>query len=1104
MVSLADAYVRIRPDTSGLDADGIAKPASAMGKKAGEEAGKAFGISFSSLLKSAGVAAAGLATGQIAGFFKSTIEAASNVSEAQNKVAVVFGKSTQSVLDFGKQSATSMGLSKASYLDAVGTLGNLFVALKLPGPEAAKMSTNMVKLAGDLASFNNTSPEDALEALRSGLVGETEPLRQYGVNINAATLQTEAMKLGLIDNIKTALTPAQKAQATYALVLDQTKTAQGDFTRTSGGLANQQRILKAQFDDLKSTIGAALLPAFTSLVHIVTERVVPGIKEFISGLQGKNELSEFPSRLNVAGRGVWAFFQAFKDGQVISHGFVGQMEEIGVAARRVVDDIRGIVTVLVNNKDAIIAFVATLGTLKLIIEGVTLAMRAWAIASAVISFVQLAAGVRSFADAWALLDVAMDANPIGIVVIAIAALVAGLVLAWQHSETFRNVVTTAFDAVKGVVLFLWHSVFEPWWQGLVTIFNNIVAGAQQWYAGLQSAFTNVSNAVSAVGNFFQSLWNGIVAVFNGIIGTAHAWYAGLQVVFSAIGAAVQVLAAPFLWLWHTIFEPVFNALAFIVKAWYTIWYDIVLLAIKVIQQDFTLALHAFQALWSTIWNGITAVAKQWWAGVQALWQAAVNFLGGPLSAANNAMHALWTSVWNAIVSVATSTWNGIRNIWNAIVSFLSGPLTSANNAFHSLYQTVWNAIAGVAETIWNKIRGFWQTMSDWVTKTLPDAFRNGVAAISNFWNGLQDKVKAPINFVIGFINRGIINPINDLVGTFGGSKLATIPGLAGGGLIRGPGTGTSDSILGLSAGGVPTARVSDGEFVVNAAQTARHYDLLRAINTPGFATGGLIGGITSGISDMLGALTNPIKWLLDKAGDVGALISQMGGTGFAQMLGGIPRKLIDWAGAWLKDKLTSAIDISGVSGNLAGWITAAMQITGVPASWFGPLTVLIGRESGGNPNAINLTDSNAAAGHPSQGLMQTIPSTFEAYRDPRLPDVITNPIANIVAGINYILSRYGSIFNVQQANPSLPPKGYANGGVIGEPIWGVGKSGRRYTFGENGPETVTPGVGGLGGGLNLTINVSGDVGDKQVAAIRAHVDDAFGKLLMQMKTGRRR
>ena len=116
MASLADAYVRIRPDTDGLDVDGISKPASEMGRKAGEAAGKSFGTTFSTLMRAAAVAASALATSQVAGFFKSTITAASNVEEATNKIKVVFGSSTKAVLDFGRQSSTSMGISRESYL----------------------------------------------------------------------------------------------------------------------------------------------------------------------------------------------------------------------------------------------------------------------------------------------------------------------------------------------------------------------------------------------------------------------------------------------------------------------------------------------------------------------------------------------------------------------------------------------------------------------------------------------------------------------------------------------------------------------------------------------------------------------------------------------------------------------------------------------------------------------------------------------------------------------------------------------------------------------------------------------------------------------------
>jgi hypothetical protein len=111
----------------------------------------------------------------------------------------------------------------------------------------------------------------------------------------------------------------------------------------------------------------------------------------------------------------------------------------------------------------------------------------------------------------------------------------------------------------------------------------------------------------------------------------------------------------------------------------------------------------------------------------------------------------------------------------------------------------------------------------------------------------------------------------------------------------------------------------------------------------------------------------------------------------------------------------------GVGGSLGAWIAQAIALTGVPASW-GPALARRARfESGGNPRAINLTDQNARAGHPSKGLMQTIDSTFNAYDLPGHGN-IWNPVDNMAAAIRYILSRYGSIFAIDP-----PVRGYRRG-----------------------------------------------------------------------------
>jgi hypothetical protein len=264
---LPDITARVRLDTTDLNksVERAAKQGTKIGSALGSTVGTMAGI---------GLAAAGVA---VTHFVGSSISAASDLSESLSKTKVVFGDLAPDVVAFAEDSAKSMGVSKQATLEATATLGNLFIALKIGQKPAADMSKQMVTLASDLASFNNVSPEEALLALRSGLVGETEPLRKFGVNMNDATLHTQALKLGLISNVKEALTPAAKAQAAYGLIMEQTTTAQGDFGRTSSGLANQQRILAAELENAKAKLGEQLMPAALATAKVFTEHVIPAI-----------------------------------------------------------------------------------------------------------------------------------------------------------------------------------------------------------------------------------------------------------------------------------------------------------------------------------------------------------------------------------------------------------------------------------------------------------------------------------------------------------------------------------------------------------------------------------------------------------------------------------------------------------------------------------------------------------------------------------------------------------------------------------------------------------------------------------------------------------
>lgn len=245
----------------------------------------ASGDSMGARIASGAKIAALAATAAAAGLAVFSVKAASDMAEAQNKVNVVFGESAEAINAFARGAAQNLGLSRSEALSAAGTFGNLFVAMKIGKPEAAAMSQGILTLASDLASFNNISTTDALEKLRAGLVGETEPLRALGVNLTAAQVETQALAMGF-KKVGGELTASSKAQAAYALIMQQTTTAQGDFKNTSTGMANSLRIIEASVKDAATEIGGKLLPLVEPLISGLAQALPGALAAAMPVLEG--------------------------------------------------------------------------------------------------------------------------------------------------------------------------------------------------------------------------------------------------------------------------------------------------------------------------------------------------------------------------------------------------------------------------------------------------------------------------------------------------------------------------------------------------------------------------------------------------------------------------------------------------------------------------------------------------------------------------------------------------------------------------------------------------------------------------------------------------
>lgn len=238
-------------------------------------------------------AAIGVAFGvaQIVQFGKAAIELGSDLQEVQNVVDVTFGDMSSQVNEFAQTAIEQFGLSELSAKKYASTLGAIFKSSGFDVAEATEMSTALAGLAGDIASFYNLSGDDAFTKLRSGITGETEPLKQLGINLNVANLEAFALSQG-ITKAYDAMSQQEQMMLRYNYILNATADAQGDFARTSQSWANQTRILAERFNSLKATIGQGLINALTPVIQVINtiliglQKLANAFKQFTALLFG--------------------------------------------------------------------------------------------------------------------------------------------------------------------------------------------------------------------------------------------------------------------------------------------------------------------------------------------------------------------------------------------------------------------------------------------------------------------------------------------------------------------------------------------------------------------------------------------------------------------------------------------------------------------------------------------------------------------------------------------------------------------------------------------------------------------------------------------------
>lgn len=426
--NIAPIKVRFEVDTAGLK--GVDTAIQGMGGRVKKSLG-VFGVAAGTALGSGITRAVSSAASAAASLISSSISAASDLNENISKTGVIFGEQSKNVVSWAGTMADGFGISKTAALEAASNFAIFGKSAGLTGTGLTSFSTDLTSLAGDLASFNNTSTDEAITALSAALRGESEPIRKYGVLLDDASLRAEAFKQGLVKTTKEALTPQQRVLAAQALIFKQTSAAQGDAARTGDQYAGQIRQMKATSEDLKSELGTAFIPIVMDLINAFKD-ALPEIKDKL-----------IPALQNLAGR--------FR-------------EDVLPAILKLAPFLITLIGFLADNADSVLGFASAGAILIPVIKSATTVM--------------------------GLLNVVMNANPIGLIITAVGLLVAGIIYLATQTTFFQDAfkamgdTLTAVGQAIGAVFAAVGQAISDWWNGLWS-----------WLSGLGQSLFNAAKDI---------------------------------------------------------------------------------------------------------------------------------------------------------------------------------------------------------------------------------------------------------------------------------------------------------------------------------------------------------------------------------------------------------------------------------------------------------------------------------------------------------------------------------------------------------------------------------------------------------------------------------
>ena len=668
--------------------------------------------------KMAKVVAVALSVTAIVSFSKECIKLGSDLQEVQNVVDVTFGNMNEDINAFAKNAISQFGLSELSAKQYTSTMGAMLKSMGIAGEEMLVMSKNLTGLAGDMASFYNLSGDEAFAKIRAGISGETEPLKQLGINMSVANLEAYALSQG-ITKAYSEMEQAEQVMLRYNYLMQATADAQGDFSRTSGSWANQTKILSESFNSVKAAIGQGLINVLTPVLRLINE-IIPKLQSMADTFR------DFTAAIfGDAGGGSAALNDAATSaGQLSSN-----MEDTATAANNMKKALSGIDKL--NNISSGKSDSASSGSVS---AGLAIdTSGASGISTAVNEEVSKIKGIlntvstsikNTFSDAYSVVSEASKASFTKIQNTAkhtwktISNLKSPL-KAWFTNDVttyFKTVVDNSAKVLADLTMLLTTVFTDLWNIVMLPIFENFVV------VGLPMVTQFATEASSTISLLCEEI----------LLTTTLLWEEGI---------------APLLETVTTVWTDVMNVLA---ETWATYGVPI----FDGIREAISGTVDVFTDAWENwikpIWDGFVELLDQLWTNhLQPVVAKLGDFVGEFVLAAE----AIYNNFILPVVSFFSDTLGPvISNVFEGIFNVVGPILGAIGDAIGGII----DALTGVCEFIGGIFTGDWEK----VWTGIKDIF-------GGIWDAMVGIIKIPINLIIGIINfllgavEGLINLIID-------------------------------------------------------------------------------------------------------------------------------------------------------------------------------------------------------------------------------------------------------------------------------------------------------------------------------------------------------